>query len=358
MFAGRILSALFLLLAIAGLCCCGKRKADDGRKHLSVPADLNDPKYTIGIVAETTSGEEAKKAFPLAKFREYENISDIYPLLENGTLDAIAFDRPVLDYAQRTRDVFVLMPDNYSEGHVAIAVSPSKPELLQYVNAFLLEYFSSGLYDAMFARWIKSSNPQMPEIPAPRDPQGKLVIGTENMNEPMNFTDSNGEPTGFDIELIRRMALAFNVDVEIRVMPYHDLFTAVETSAVDIAVAAMDSGGSEGRNILFSEDYLDCPAGILTRKDIYRPAAGAGKGGKTIQELAGNYAAILSGSKYAAECKELLPNPCHTFGLMMSGDQNDDNTLRNVAVQGFRYGFVLSEHVIADYLYIHPSRFC
>ncbi len=51
--------------------------------------------------------------------------------------------------------------------------------------------------------------------------------------------------------------------------------------------------------------------------------------------------------------KELLPNPCHTFGLMMSGDQNDDNTLRNVAVQGFRYGFVLSEHVIADFLYIH-----
>jgi len=51
--------------------------------------------------------------------------------------------------------------------------------------------------------------------------------------------------------------------------------------------------------------------------------------------------------------KELLPNPCHTVGLMMSGDQNDNNTLRNVAVQGFRYGFVLGEHVVADYLYIH-----
>ncbi len=51
--------------------------------------------------------------------------------------------------------------------------------------------------------------------------------------------------------------------------------------------------------------------------------------------------------------KELQPNPCHTVGLMMSGDQNDNNTLRNVAVQGFRYGFVLSEHVVADYLYIH-----
>lgn len=51
--------------------------------------------------------------------------------------------------------------------------------------------------------------------------------------------------------------------------------------------------------------------------------------------------------------KELLENPCHTVGLMMSGDQNDNNVLTNVSVQGFKYGFVLGEHVVADYLYVH-----
>ena len=51
--------------------------------------------------------------------------------------------------------------------------------------------------------------------------------------------------------------------------------------------------------------------------------------------------------------KELQPNPCHTAGLIASGDQNDNNVLRNVAAQGFRYGFVLGEHVVADYLYVH-----
>lgn len=52
-------------------------------------------------------------------------------------------------------------------------------------------------------------------------------------------------------------------------------------------------------------------------------------------------------------CKELLPNPCHCAGLILSGDQNDNNVLRNVSVQGFRYGIVAGEHVVADYLYIH-----
>lgn len=51
--------------------------------------------------------------------------------------------------------------------------------------------------------------------------------------------------------------------------------------------------------------------------------------------------------------KELQANPCHTVGLMMSGDQNDDQVLDNVAVQGFRYGFVFGEHVTANRLYVH-----
>ena len=51
--------------------------------------------------------------------------------------------------------------------------------------------------------------------------------------------------------------------------------------------------------------------------------------------------------------KSLQPNPCHTVGLHTSGNQNDDQILRNVAVQGFRYGFVMGEHICADYLYVH-----
>lgn len=54
--------------------------------------------------------------------------------------------------------------------------------------------------------------------------------------------------------------------------------------------------------------------------------------------------------------KYLQPNPCHTAGLIASGDQNDNNVLRNAASQGFRYGFVFGEHVEADYLYVHNSE--
>ena len=50
--------------------------------------------------------------------------------------------------------------------------------------------------------------------------------------------------------------------------------------------------------------------------------------------------------------KELQPNPCHTAGLILSGDQNDNNVIRNITVQGYRYGVVSGENLVADYLQI------
>ena len=55
--------------------------------------------------------------------------------------------------------------------------------------------------------------------------------------------------------------------------------------------------------------------------------------------------------------KELQPSPCHTVGLMASGDQNDDQIFRNVAAQGFKYGFVFGEHTCAEHLYVHNTEY-
>ena len=53
---------------------------------------------------------------------------------------------------------------------------------------------------------------------------------------------------------------------------------------------------------------------------------------------------------------ELQKNPCPTAGLIASGDQNDNNVIRNSSAQGFRFGFVFGEHVVADYLYVHNNE--
>lgn len=55
--------------------------------------------------------------------------------------------------------------------------------------------------------------------------------------------------------------------------------------------------------------------------------------------------------------KELQPNPCYTVGLIASGDQNDNQIFRNVASQGFKYGFIFGEHTTAEHLYVHNCEY-
>ena len=55
--------------------------------------------------------------------------------------------------------------------------------------------------------------------------------------------------------------------------------------------------------------------------------------------------------------KELRESPCVTVGLEASGDQNDDQIFRNVAVQGFKYGFVFGEQICAEMLYVHNCEY-
>ena len=96
----HILPLLLLFLTAGFLCCCAKKDATKKQSLVSLPSDFNSPDSIVGVVSDTSSCFEAKKAFPQARFREYETVSDAYPDLENGTISAIAFDRPVLEYAR------------------------------------------------------------------------------------------------------------------------------------------------------------------------------------------------------------------------------------------------------------------
>jgi len=58
----------------------------------------------------------------------------------------------------------------------------------------------------------------------------------------------------------------------------------------------------------------------------------------------------------ASQKKALLANPSYCAGLIASADQNDHQAFRSVGVQGFKYGFVFGEHVMADYLLVHDCE--
>ena len=229
---------------------------------------LNNPIYKVGGSEQTESYAAAKKRFMYAKMVPYSSVEELFPALQTEKVDAVVFDKPSLDHAASLyKETFVVLPESLADGHVAIASSHQKKELMNQVNAFIKKYKEDGTYDDMYKRWVKTGHPEMPKLKEPKDPKGTLKFATETLNTPMNYLNEKGELVGFNVELIKRLALYLNVKPEIVVMDYDKLYEAAATGKVDLAVASMDVTDVMKGYVLFSDEYIDCPVAVMVRKE-------------------------------------------------------------------------------------------
>lgn len=66
----------------------------------------------------------------------------------------------------------------------------------------------------MYMRWVVEGDYHMPQIDAPASPERVIKIGTTGLAEPYSFCQGT-ELTGYDIELIKRLAVWANASIDI-----------------------------------------------------------------------------------------------------------------------------------------------
>lgn len=262
--------------------------------------DLNSPDMIIGGETETVSLRMGQEALPKAKIANFATPNDAYAALLAGRIDAIAYDRPPLDYAATQNDKYVVLPWTVGEGHIAVGAPLDKRDLMDKINEFIALYRaehtyeemcnnwngalkpvnpeSKSCYQDMYDRWVNHIDPPMPDIPKPTNPTnpGKpLIVGNDPQNIPMSFVDGNDEMSGFDTEFVMRFALWYNVEFEFKRLYYDALFPAVESGQLDFAVGNLDKTPERAETMLFSDDYIECPAGIMILKSRWQPLESA-----------------------------------------------------------------------------------
>ena len=85
-----------------------------------------------------------------------DQIEHAYQLLDDGEVDAVVFDAPVLRYhAARSGDGEIITTGGVFD-HVqnGFMVAPGNAELRENINRSLLELLESGAYDQLFDRWF------------------------------------------------------------------------------------------------------------------------------------------------------------------------------------------------------------
>lgn len=188
-----------------------------------------------------------------------------------------------------------------------------------------------------------------------------LKVGTEPTFAPFEMQDPvTSEITGFDIELIKEIAKAEGLDVEIINSPFDALIPGIITGQIDIVAAGVSITDERAKVISFSAPYYKSGISAVVRaedankfttldslKNSTLCAQIGTTGAKYAEQLSGKVVNFNTVPEAFLELKNkgcdatLNDRPVNTYFLIKSGKENFHEV--SEIANGEDYGFVVSK---------------
>lgn len=93
----------------------------------------------------------------------------------------------------------------------------------------------------------------------------KIVVASEASFPPMEYVDDDGKIVGFDIDLIRAVAKASGLEVEIKNVAWDGIFGALQSKDADVIVSSVTITDDRRKQFDFSEPYMKAGQVIMMR---------------------------------------------------------------------------------------------
>ena len=126
--------------------------------------------------------------------------------------------------------------------------------------------------------------------------EGRLVVGTSPTFEPFEYLE-DGNPVGFDIDLITEIAERLGLEPELRTTGLETLLDGVADGTFDVGVAAITINDRQEAVVAFSEPYFVTNHAVVVASD----------GPTSLGDLAGGQVGVEVGSTSLDSAKAQLP---------------------------------------------------
>jgi polar amino acid transport system substrate-binding protein len=116
----------------------------------------------------------------------------------------------------------------------------------------------------------------------------KYIIGTDTTFAPFEFTNSDGELVGIDMDLLRAIAKDQGFEVEIRQLGFDAAVQALQSNQVDAVMAGMSITDERKKTFDFSDPYFTSgiQLGVLDSSDV-----------QSLEDLDGKTVAVKTGTQ-------------------------------------------------------------
>ena len=153
---------------------------------------------------------------------------------------------------------------------------------------------------------------QLPQQVYATEQKDTIVVGTNAEYAPFEYLDSNGNLTGFDIDLMNAIAKEENVNIKWVDLPFDSLLGSIEAGDIEAIAASIAPTKERAQSVDFSDVYYTGSQSIVYRTgDEYTD----------FSELTGKTIAVLEGSQ---------------SDLIASGENKDYGIVSGATVKRFK----------------------
>lgn len=250
------LAVLFFSLTVCG---CTKKNS------VTYTPDSDLTGLTIGV-KEGTTGHNIASSIKDSRIRTFANGSEAVLALKNFAVDAVIFDEiPSKELARYNNDIEIIYMNSFPVEEYGIGVSKENKELLSSVNKILSKMKQNGQFDRLEKIYFTEEETPSPYVPQIIPDAPSIRVGTDRSFAPFEYIQNN-ELYGFDIELVKQIALELNRNLEIINMNFDGLIPSLYSERIDLIAAGMTITEKRKEMINFSDPYFTSRQVLVVRK--------------------------------------------------------------------------------------------
>lgn len=234
---------------------CGKA---ENAKKFTVFEDF----YGATIASEkgTMFEEAVDRAIPDVKHLYYDFQAEAVAAVSEGEADAVSLDLPIARYTAATNPDLVIFPRALEDDRYGFAVAKDSP-LGAKANEALQIMEGRGTLKRLREAWLSATTGGR-KLPGPQSDdfdgsEGTIKCGFGTGFIPISYEDSDGKPTGLDLDIVSRIAYRLNMNVEFIPMSFGELLPALAAGEIDMAAGGVSITEERQKSFDFVGPYMN-----------------------------------------------------------------------------------------------------